>query len=87
MGKLKRHLGVTYKWEKVNGVTIMEASMPKLEDEIIMAYENLMKKIVKEQPTSGYPGKTHKTRRRPNSIERIQVTCGSTSVLHVQGST
>ena len=57
MEKLKRHLGVTYKWEKVNGVTIMEASMPKLEDEIIMAYDNLMKKIVKEHPTPGYSGK------------------------------
>ena len=58
LGKLKRHLGVTYHWKTVNGKTKLCATMPKMEKEIISTYEEYANKTVKEQPTPGYPNKT-----------------------------
>ena len=56
LGKLKRHLGITYHWKTGNGKTKLCATMPKTEED--STYEEYAKKTVKEQPTLRYPNKT-----------------------------
>ena len=58
MGNLKKHLGITYNWLKLEGETVLETSMPKMEEEIIETYEKYAGETVKPQSTPGYPGKT-----------------------------
>ena len=58
LGKLSKHLGVTWTWEEEDGDTVLKASMPSMEEEIIVAVEEAVGKTVKEQPTPGLPGRT-----------------------------
>jgi hypothetical protein len=58
LGQLKKHLGVWYDWRTDdNGETYIVASMTKLEDEIVEAFETSTGKMVKETETPGYPNK------------------------------
>jgi hypothetical protein len=56
MGRLKKHLGVWYDWHvDSKGELFIMASMTKLEDEIIQAYEKATGIIPKCAPTPGFP--------------------------------
>ena len=57
LGRLAKHLGVTWTWDKEDGNTVLKASMPAMEAEIIAMVEEQLGKKLKEQPTPGYPGK------------------------------
>jgi len=59
LGKLKKHLGVWWEW-KTNpndGEVYLEASMPRMVNEIKMAYINATGKSPRAASTPGYPGK------------------------------
>jgi hypothetical protein len=61
LGRLKKHLGTIYDWKQVkSGNTYLEASMPKMIDEISEKFEQARGKKAKEYATPGTPGKTLK---------------------------
>jgi hypothetical protein len=61
LGRLKKHLGIIYEWKQnKSGYTYLEASMPKMIDEIREKFEQARGKKVKEYATPGTPGKTLK---------------------------
>jgi hypothetical protein len=62
LGRLKKHLGTIYEWKQdKSGNMCLEASMPKMIDEISEKFEQLRGKQAKEYATPGTPGKTLKT--------------------------
>jgi Reverse transcriptase (RNA-dependent DNA polymerase) len=61
LGRLKKHLGTIYDWKQdKSGNTYLEASMPKMIDEISEKFEQARGKKAKEYATPGTPGKTSK---------------------------
>jgi Reverse transcriptase (RNA-dependent DNA polymerase) len=61
LGRLKKHLGTIYEWKQdKSGNTYLEASMPKMIDEISEKFEKARGKKAKEYTTPGTPGKTLK---------------------------
>jgi Reverse transcriptase (RNA-dependent DNA polymerase) len=59
LGRLKKHLGIIYEWKQDKmGNTYLEASMPKMIDEISVKFEQARGKKAKEYATPGTPGKT-----------------------------
>jgi hypothetical protein len=61
LGRLKKHLGTIYDWKQdKSGNTYLEASMPKMIDEISEKLEQARGKKAKEYATPGTPGKTLK---------------------------
>jgi hypothetical protein len=60
-GRLKKQLGTIYEWKQdKSGNTYLEASMPKMIDEISEKFEQARGKKAKEYATPGTPGKTLK---------------------------
>jgi hypothetical protein len=58
-GKLKEHLGIAYDWNQDKlGNTYLEASMPKMIDEISEKFEKARGKKAKIYATPETPGKT-----------------------------
>jgi len=59
LGKLKKHLGVWWEWktDPNSGEVYLEASMPKMVNEIKTAYINATGKSPRAASTPGYPGK------------------------------
>ena len=59
LGRLKKHLGIWYEWktEKGTGELYLEASMPKLIEEIIDNFKKAKGKDAKLYTTPGSPGK------------------------------
>jgi hypothetical protein len=59
LGRLKKHLGIIYDWKQDKlGNTYLEASMPKMIDEISEKFEQARGKKAKEYATPGTTGKT-----------------------------
>jgi hypothetical protein len=59
LGRLKKHLGIMYDWKQDKlGNIYLEASMPKMIDEISEKFELARGKKAKEYATPGKPGKT-----------------------------
>jgi hypothetical protein len=59
--RLKKHIGTIYDWKQdKSGNTYLEASMPKMIDEISKKFEQARGKKAKEYTTPGTPGKTLK---------------------------
>jgi hypothetical protein len=59
LGKLKKQYGIVYDWKQDNlGNTYLEASMPKMIDEISEKFEKARGKKTKVYVTQGTPGKT-----------------------------
>jgi hypothetical protein len=59
LGKLKKHLGIWYKWKKdEQGNQYLEAHMPKMVEEITQKFFKATGKEAKEYDTPGPPGKT-----------------------------
>jgi hypothetical protein len=59
LGRLKKHLGIIYDWKQdKSGNTYLEASMPKMIDEIREKFEQARGKKAKEYATPGTLGKT-----------------------------
>jgi hypothetical protein len=58
LGKLKKHLGIMYDWKQDKlGNTYLEASMPKMIDEISEKFEKSRGKPANVYATLGTPGK------------------------------
>ena len=78
LGKLKKHLGIWWNWKKDNlGNTILEATMPKMEQEIQDAYKNHTNREAREFKTPGYPGKTlQKHEGEPQDIDEYRSIIG-----------
>jgi hypothetical protein len=61
LGRLKKHLGTIYDWKQdKSGNTYLEASTPKMMDELSEKFEQARGKKAKEYATHGTPGKTLK---------------------------
>jgi hypothetical protein len=59
LGRLKKHLGIWYDWKKDKlGNTYLEATMPKMIEEISEKFEKETGKKAKAYTTPGTPGKT-----------------------------
>jgi hypothetical protein len=59
LDKLKKHLGIAYDWKQDKlGNTYLEASMPKMIEEISENFEKARGKKAKVYTTPGAPGKT-----------------------------
>jgi hypothetical protein len=58
LGKLKKHLGMKYDWKQLKlGNSYLEASMPKMIEEISEKFEKARGKPAKIYATLGIPGK------------------------------
>jgi hypothetical protein len=59
LGRLKKHLGIWYEWknDKITKELYLEASMPKLIEEIIVNYKNATGKEAKLSSVPATPGK------------------------------
>jgi len=59
LGKLKKHLGIWWEWktDPHNGEVYLEATMPRMVNEIKTAYINATGKSPRAASTPGYPGK------------------------------
>jgi hypothetical protein len=70
MGKLKKHLKIWYKWTTdEHGNIIVIATMPKMVEEIINAYDKHTGKDVKAYTTPGAPGIVLEKNMNTESIE------------------
>ena len=78
LGKLKKHLGIWWDWKTdEKGQTALEASMPKMEQEICEAFKEATGKEAKEFLTPGYPGKTlSKHQEEPQQLDEYRSIVG-----------
>ena len=90
LGRLKKHLVIWHEWKKQKGTgeLYLEASMPKLIEEIIDNYKIATGKEAKIYTTPGTPGKClMKHTGEPVKLDSIQITSWQRYVLHYQTST
>ncbi|KAI2499176.1 GAG-pre-integrase domain [Fragilaria crotonensis] len=72
LGQLKKHLGVWYEWKKDdNGEIYVVASMNKLEEEIVSAYQETAGKPAKDAITPGFPGQ-HLTKNKGDTVKMTE---------------
>jgi hypothetical protein len=58
LGKLKKHLGIWWKWRLEKGKIVLEADMPKMKEDIIIAFAEAKPDIkIKDFATPATPGK------------------------------